>query len=79
MLFVSRARLSTQMTKFIDDEREFFAPILEAKTSSEALSVYRLETVSDRRLRISKEVFEIFGGVVAYGLFGGLRLQQASI
>lgn len=67
------------MTKFIDDEREFFAPILEAKTGSEALSVYRLETVSDRRLRISKEVFEIFGGVVAYGLFGGLRLQQASI
>ena len=30
-------------------------------------------------MRISREVFEIFGGVVAYGLFGGLRLQQASI
>lgn len=62
------------MTKFIDDELEFFAPILEATTSSEALSGYRLETVFDRRLRISKEVFDIFSGVVAYGLFGGLRL-----
>lgn len=64
--------------EFIAAEMEYFRPMMMRQTqcSSSDRQKWRIETVFERRRRISLEVYEAFGGVVRYGLFSGLQLTK---
>ena len=61
---------------FISEELEYFAPILarQRKVTNTQLANWRQESISERRKRISDEVFELCEGCVREGPFAGLRL-----
>ena len=63
---------------FLASERAFFRPALarQATTTDEMKVGWRAETVFDRRLRISREVYDICGGTVRYGRFKGMTLDS---
>lgn len=61
---------------FIRREMDWFAPMsARSVAATEAVrSAWRQETVAQRQIRISHEVYEICSGTVQYGPFTGLRL-----
>lgn len=65
------------LAQLIKDESEFFRPIIsEAQVLTDLQrESYRLETVSERRHRISKELAAGFDGIVQAGPFRGMRLD----
>lgn len=48
----------------------------EAQATEDQKMLWRQETVAERSLRVSTEVFQRFDGVVSYGPFAGLRLSK---
>lgn len=64
--------------ELIASEFQYFLPMLERqKELSEASqAVWRAETVSERRLRVSLEVYDLCDGTVRYGPFSGVRLTK---
>ena len=66
----------TNLEQFIQDERDYFAPMLERQraTSEEQKEAWRKETIRERQARISREIFEKCNGTVQRGLFKGLQL-----
>lgn len=69
-----------QLEEFLAREEEFFAPILERRALSDTKSraEWAKETVRERALRISREVFERCNGLVLYGPFEGMKLAGGS-
>lgn len=67
------------LRRLLNREREFFLSILQAQESLTATQkeIYRHETVLERRLRISSELFQKFNGVVQAGPFKGLKLNSS--
>jgi hypothetical protein len=65
------------LRKLIKQEQKFFLDILQAQASltDTQKAIYRHETVLERRLRISSELFQKFNGVVQTGPFKGLKLN----
>ena len=66
----------TNIEEFIQDENEYFAPMLERQrgASEEQKEAWRKETIRERQARISREVFDKCNGTVQRGLFKGLKL-----
>jgi hypothetical protein len=64
--------------KFISEEKLYFEPMLQRQNrySNAELENFRTETVSERKSRVSKEMFEYCNGVVKYGPFTGLKLTS---
>ncbi len=62
--------------KFIDSEINYFSPMIERsrRVSIEERQLWALETVRERQLRVSREVYELTKGKVRYGPFRGLSL-----
>jgi hypothetical protein len=70
--------LPPELLAFLGAEEQFFSGALKrSKNTPMALrEAWRKETVYERRLRVSKEVFEMMNGVVGYGLLKGLKLAD---
>lgn len=66
------------INKFIESEKLYFEPMLQRqnKYSKIELDNFRTETVSERRARVSKELFEFCEGTVLHGPFKGLKLTS---
>lgn len=66
------------INKFIEEEEAYFKPMLERQKfySDFDLKKFRNETVSERKERISLELYENFNGIVKYGPFAGLKLTK---
>lgn len=64
--------------KLIEQELEYFKPMLERQKASspEQSALWRQETIRQRQERVSLETYEICGGEVQYGPFRGLKLNQ---
>lgn len=64
---------------FIEKEKLYFEPMFQRqmKYSASDLERFRAETVSERRLRVSKEMFDYCKGMVLYGPFRGLKLTDS--
>ena len=64
------------LENLIQGEKDFFSDIADWKkqVSDEDIIRFRKETVLDRRMRISADVFENFNGTIQYGPFAGLKL-----
>ena len=64
--------------KFISEEQLYFEPMLERQNryTNVELEIFRKETVSERRSRISKEIFHQCSETVQYGPFTGLKLTS---
>jgi hypothetical protein len=64
--------------KFISEEQVYFEPMLERQKryTNLELEIFRNETVSERRSRISREVFLQCNETVQYGPFKGLKLTS---
>jgi precorrin-6B methylase 2 len=62
----------------ISKENQYFEPMLAryAKATMQEREKWRKETIRDRQERISIEVFDLLGGVVKYGPFKGLKLDE---
>jgi len=73
-----QSNISPELANFLKQEEEFFYGALKRSknTPMEQREAWRKETIYERRLRVSKEVFEMMGGVVAYGPLKGLRLSD---
>jgi hypothetical protein len=70
--------MSDSLKDLIETERTYFEKVFErqAKATTAMREAWRAETVMERRRRISSEVYDLFGGVVAYGPFRGLTLAK---
>lgn len=70
--------LPPELLTFLGAGEQFFSGALKrSKNTPMALrEAWRKETVYERRLRVSKEVFEMMNGVVGYGLLKGLKLAD---
>lgn len=70
--------ISPALLNFLNQESLFFAGALKRSknTPMEQREAWRRETVYERRLRVSKEVFEMMDGVVGYGPLKGLKLAD---
>jgi hypothetical protein len=66
--------------QFIARERDYFKPMLERKGfySKEILEAFGKETVRERKLRVSTEVYDMCGGYVATGPFKDMKLSKSS-
>lgn len=62
----------------IERELDYFEPMLNRIeiVTDELRQKWRSETVSERLERVSTEIYEICNGVVKYGPFQGLKLEQ---
>lgn len=70
-----------KIDELIAKEIEHFRPILlrdSVVPQSERLA-WRQETIHARRSRVSREIFEMLGGVVRYGPFSGLNLYSCPL
>lgn len=67
-----------EIEKFIEEEKLYFEPMLKRqnKYTPAELEIFRSETVSERRSRVSKELFEYCNGTIKYGPFKGLKLTS---
>jgi hypothetical protein len=67
---------SPDMVAMLEREEEYFAKTLRRHgAASEAQRVaWRRETVFERRLRVSREVYEMLGGKIAHGPMKGVQL-----
>jgi len=74
----NKSNLSPAFLAFIAKEEHFFSGALKRSknTPMAQREAWRKETVYERRLRISKEVFEMKKGVVGYGPLKGLKLMD---
>ena len=74
----TQSDISPQLHDFLGQEEQFFAGALKRSknTPMEQREAWRRETVYERRLRVSREVFEMMGGVVGYGPLKGLKLSD---
>lgn len=66
------------LEEFIKKEIDYFEPMLKrgSQYSKEELFLFKQETISQRKYRVSHEVFSLMDGVVKYGPFKGLQLQS---
>jgi hypothetical protein len=64
--------------KFINEEKSYFEPMIQRqnKYSTVELENFRSETVSERRRRVSREMFEYCNETIQYGPFKGLKLTS---
>mgnify|MGYP001177709065 CR=1 FL=1 len=67
-----------RIQKLIKKEKKYFAKILEKhkNISEKKKENWRHETVFERKMRLSLEVFEIMRGKVKFGPFKGLKLSK---
>jgi hypothetical protein len=74
----SQSNISPDLLNFLSKEEKFFSGALQRSqnTPMDQREIWRKETVYERRLRVSKEVFEMMGGIVGYGPLKGLRLSE---
>lgn len=74
----SRSSISPNLLNFLSQEEKFFSGALRRSknTPMDQREIWRRETVYERRLRVSKEVFEMMRGIVGYGPLKGLRLSE---
>ena len=74
----NKGDLSPALLSFLNGEKQFFSGALKRSenTPMAQREAWRRETVYERRLRVSKEVFEMKKGVVGYGPLKGLRLAD---
>jgi hypothetical protein len=70
--------ISPQLLTFLSQEEAFFSGALRRSKNApmDQRELWRKETVYQRRLRVSREVFEMMGGEVRYGPLKGLRLSD---
>lgn len=70
--------LPPELLTFLGAEEQFFSGALKrSKNTPMGLrEAWRKETVYERRLRVSKEVFELMKGIVGYGPLKGLKLAD---
>jgi len=70
--------ISPELLNFLSQEDQFFSGALRRSknTPMEQREAWRKETVYQRRLRVSREVFEMMKGVVRYGPLKGLKLSD---
>ena len=73
-LFLKRG---VDVSGLLKGEDKFFADSVEAQKNltSEQKALFRNETISQRRIRLSNEMFERLRGKVAHGPFKGLHLD----
>jgi len=64
--------------KLIESELEYFKPMHDRQklATNEMRQTWRNETIAQRLERISLETYDLFDGVVGYGLFKGLKLNK---
>jgi len=69
--------MNKKIKGLLNREQKFFLDILQAQELLTAAQkeIYRNETVLERRLRISSELFQKFNGMVQAGPFKGLKLN----
>ena len=74
----TKGDISPALLDFLSGENQFFSGALRRsnKTPMAQREAWRKETVYERRLRVSKEVFEMMNGVVGYGPLKGLKLAD---
>lgn len=62
--------------EFIKDEMHYFQPMIgrSKKYNKSELENFRNETIKQRKLRISKELFDQLDGEVKYGIFKGMKM-----
>lgn len=74
----SQSNISHNLLNFLSQEEKFFAGALQRQqiTPMNQREFWRRETVYERRLRVSREVFEMMGGIVGYGPLKGLKLSE---
>jgi hypothetical protein len=76
---LSDSNLSPAAREFLKAEASFFEGALRRSQNTPLAQreAWRKETVYERRLRISKEVYDLKKGVVSYGPLKGLRLSDS--
>jgi hypothetical protein len=64
--------------KLINEEKFYFEPMIQRQNKYTTLELenFRTETVSERRRRVSREMFEYCNGTIQYGPFKGLKLTS---
>ena len=74
----TKGDISPALLDFLSGEDQFFSGALRRSknTPMAQREAWRKETVYERRLRVSKEVFEMMNGVVGYGPLKGLKLAD---
>jgi hypothetical protein len=77
-LMAKNSNLSPALRDFLKAEAGFFSGALKRSknTPMAQREAWRKETIYERRLRISKEIYELKKGVVSYGPFKGLHLSD---
>lgn len=72
--------LDEEIREFVKMEESFFRKTLSRARNAtlEQRAMWRKETVFERRLRVSQEVFDLLNGTVAYGPLKGLQLLNDS-
>jgi hypothetical protein len=78
MILRATKKKKMNIEKFIAEEKLYFEPMLQRQNrySNAELENFRDETVSERKSRVSKEIFEYCNGVVKHGPFTGLKLTS---
>jgi len=69
-----------KIEELIARERDYFKPMHERKNfySKESLESFGNETVRERKLRVSTEVYDMCGGCVSNGPFKDMKLSKSS-
>lgn len=64
--------------QFILEEKRYFEPMLmrQQSFSNTELDSFRKETLQQRKERVSLEIYNLFNGIVKYGPFSGLKLNN---
>ena len=64
--------------KLIKNEIDYFEPILkrQANASIKERKLWRKETISERKIRISLEIYDMYAGTISYGPFKNLILDR---
>ena len=64
--------------KLIKNEIDYFGPILkrQANASIKERKLWRKETISERKIRISLEIYDMYAGTISYGPFKNLILDR---
>lgn len=67
----------SSLEEFIDSEMNYFKPMIERskKYDQHELENFRKETIKERKLRISNELFFQLNNTVRYGIFQGMKIN----
>ena len=64
--------------EFIDEEKVYFSDIFfnQKDITESEKAIFRKETISERKLRISTELFDLCDQTIAFGPFKGLKISR---